>query len=95
MRAWAIGAMVLMPLLVAIGPQAGEVQIQPTPDCTTGIGIDYTMAQLVIGVLAVLMISGEYSTGMFRASLAATHAPMLNNSGRVVALGGPTTLRDL
>ena len=36
----------------------------------TGVG-GYHLAQLVIGVLGVLVISGEYSTGMIRSSLMA------------------------
>lgn len=37
----------------------------------TAVGAGYNVAQLAIGVLGVLVISGEYSTGMIRSSLMA------------------------
>ena len=47
------------------------------------------IAQLVIGVLGVLVITGEYSTGMIRASLAAVpkRLPVLWAQGRRVRRG--------
>jgi ABC-2 type transport system permease protein len=48
------------------------------------------LAQLAVGVLGVLMITGEYSTGMIRASLAAVphRTPVL--AAKVVVLGAAT-----
>ncbi|MEE6281323.1 ABC transporter permease subunit [Georgenia sunbinii] len=73
---WAIGAtlvsMVLMALLMAFGlSQSAEAGFDAGLDATMVLGLTYSMAQLVIAVLGVLMISGEYSTGMIRSTLAA------------------------
>ena len=48
------------------------------------------LAQLAVGVLGVLMITGEYATGMIRASLSAVprRGPVL--LAKVVVLGGTT-----
>ena len=82
---WALGAtlvaMILMSLLMAVGAatSAENPEFGPGPDGTMVIGFSYFMAQLVIAVLGVLMISGEYSTGMIRSTLAAvpTRLPVL------------------
>jgi len=76
---WAIGAtivaMVLMSLLMAVGlSQSAEAGFDAGLDSTMVIGLTYSMAQLVIAVLGVLMISGEYSTGMIRSTLTAVPA---------------------
>lgn len=54
---------------------------------TLVIGISYSMAQLAIAVLGVLIISGEYSTGMIRSSLTAvpTRLPVLAAKAVVIA----------
>src|ERR1700736_1244843 len=48
----------------------------------------YFLAQLVIGVLGVLIVTGEYSTGMIRASLSAapTRLPVLWGKAIVFAV---------
>lgn len=48
-------------------PPAEKVGFDPTGVSLRG----YFIAQLVIGVLGVLVVSGEYSTGMIRSSMAA------------------------
>jgi ABC-2 type transport system permease protein len=48
-------------------PPAEKVDFDPTGVSLRG----YFIAQLVIGVLGVLVVSGEYSTGMIRSSMAA------------------------
>lgn len=50
-----------------IGPGAVRLGIDPTLTSLRGI----FLAQLAIGVLGVLMITGEYGTGMIRATLTA------------------------
>jgi ABC-type transport system involved in multi-copper enzyme maturation permease subunit len=50
------------------GPGASLVGFDPTQVSLRGV----FLAQLAIGVLGVLVITGEYSTGMIRSSLAAT-----------------------
>src|SRR6202034_4325800 len=61
--------------LVAAVQMAHWSQLQPNDRLTydsinTAVG-GYHLAQLAIGVLGVLVISGEYSTGMIRSSLMA------------------------
>lgn len=73
---WAIAAtivaMVLMSLLMAVGlSQSAANGFDAGLDSTMVVGLSYSMAQLVIAVLGVLMISGEYSTGMIRSTLTA------------------------
>ncbi|MDT7728833.1 MAG: type transport system permease protein [Actinomycetota bacterium] len=54
---------------------ARQARFDPTDIALRG----YTFAQLVVGVLGVLVVTGEYSTGMIRASLSAapTRLPVL------------------
>ncbi|MEE6273109.1 ABC transporter permease subunit [Georgenia sp. MJ206] len=74
---WVIGAtllaMVLMALLMSFGASqaAQNPEFGAGPDGTMVLGLSYSMAQLVVAVLGVLVISGEYSTGMIRSSFAA------------------------
>jgi ABC-2 type transport system permease protein len=61
--------------LVAAVQMSRWTQLQPHDRLTydainTGVG-GYHLAQLTIGVLGVLVISGEYSTGMIRSSMMA------------------------
>lgn len=49
-----------------------DVKAQFEPIFRSLVGVD--LAQLAVGVLGVLLISGEYSTGLIRASLAAVPA---------------------
>ena len=49
------------------GPRLGDLGLDPTLVSLRGV----FLAQLAIGVLGVLVITGEYSTGMIRSSLAA------------------------
>ena len=49
------------------GPRLGDFGLDPTLVSLRGV----FLAQLAIGVLGVLVITGEYSTGMIRSSLAA------------------------
>jgi len=57
-------------------------------DSTLVIGVSYAMAQLAIAVLGVLIITGEYSTGMIRSSFAAvpTRWPVLVSKAVVITL---------
>src|SRR5699024_5985525 len=77
---WALAAtlvaMVLMSLLMAVGASqaAQNPEFGPGPDGAMVISLSYAMAQLAIAVLGVLMISGEYSTGMIRSTLTAVPA---------------------
>ncbi len=57
-------------------------------DATLVLGVAYAMAQLAIAVLGVLIVSGEYSTGMIRSSLAAvpSRLPVLVAKAVVIAV---------
>src|SRR5579862_4541300 len=53
---------------VVVGPRFGDGPFDPVQVSLRGV----YLAQLAIGVLGVLIITAEYSTGMIRSSLAAT-----------------------
>ncbi|MCH6163828.1 ABC transporter permease subunit [Streptomyces marispadix] len=67
--------------MVGLGPLFAEVTADRWPDLTAAERaayepaalslVGYYLAQLAIGVLGVLVITGEYSTGMIRATLSA------------------------
>ena len=65
-------------------PARGRRQFDPTAVSLTGV----QLAQLAIGVLGVLLITGEYATGTIRISLAAVPArlPLLWGKAIVFAL---------
>jgi ABC-2 type transport system permease protein len=72
-----LGTMVLIAVMLGVasrveGSAAG-------PDGQMAIGMGYTFAQVVVAVLGVLTITGEYATGMIRSTLAAvpTRVPAL------------------
>ncbi|RKS80057.1 ABC-2 family transporter [Motilibacter peucedani] len=66
---------VLAPILIAIpiGYNTGKNWggLAPEDQAPSGVLQGYFLAQLLIGVLGVLFVSGEYSTGMIRSTLAA------------------------
>ncbi|MCW3041072.1 MAG: transporter permease subunit [Solirubrobacterales bacterium] len=76
---WSLVAAVFAMVVIAIGIAAVQMNRWNTlslHDRTTFDSIDngvggYHLAQLAIGVLGVLVISGEYSTGMIRSSMMA------------------------
>lgn len=76
---WSLAAAVFAMVVLAIGiatVQMSRWTSLPAHDRLTFSSIDngvggYHLAQLAIGVLGVLVISGEYSTGMIRSSLMA------------------------
>lgn len=86
-------AMLLLALLMAVAASAvaSDGSFDPAEvglDGLTVLGTAYGMAQLVIAVLGVLVITGEYSTGMIRSSFAAvpTRLPVLAAKAALVAL---------
>lgn len=89
---WALGvtlvAMVLMAMLMAFSANTmADVDMVGVPeiDGTFVLASSYYMAQISVAVLGVLVISGEYSTGMIRSSFAA--AP-----GRLSVLAAKATV---
>lgn len=92
---WALGvtlvAMVLMAMLMAFSANSmAGVDIEGVPqlDGAFVLATAYYMAQISVAVLGVLVISGEYSTGMIRSSFAATptRLPVLAAKATVVAV---------
>lgn len=64
-----LGVMVLLAVMLGV---AAIVEAEGAgPDGEMAIGIGYYFAQIVVAVLGVLCITGEYSTGMIRSTLAA------------------------
>lgn len=83
-----LGAMVLFAVL--IGLSANIEESEAAADGEMAIGIGYYFAQVVVAVLGVLTITGEYTTGMIRSTLAAVPArvPALAAKAVVVAAVG-------
>lgn len=65
------------------GPDPGSFGIDPTSLSLAGA----MLAQIVLGILGVLAISGEYSSGMIRASLAAVPRRLPVLWGKAVVIG--------
>ncbi|HLT84531.1 MAG TPA: ABC transporter permease [Phototrophicaceae bacterium] len=82
-------AMVLMSLLMAFGASASaEAGFDAGLDGQMVIGTSYAMAQLVIAVLGVLMMTGEYSTGMIRSTLTAVPARVPALVAKAIVIAG-------
>ncbi len=73
-------------------------RVSPAHPAATAVSVSLygiLLAQLVIGVLGVLMFSGEYGTGMIRASLAVVPARLPVIWAKLIVLAGlvlPVTL---
>lgn len=80
-----LAAMVL--IAVMLGLASLVEQGAAGPDGRMAIGMSYSFAQVVVAVLGVLTITGEYSTGMIRSTLAAvpTRLPVLAAKAVLVA----------
>ena len=74
----AIG-MIAIALIVAYNTRHLAANIQPDDHVPSSTLQGYYLGQLLIGALGVLFVSGEYSTGMIRSTLAAvpTRLPVL------------------
>jgi ABC-2 type transport system permease protein len=66
---WVLGAGIAV--TIALGTVAGLNTQDPHGDPTSNMLSGVLFGQLVLGVLGVLVMSGEYSSGMIRATLAA------------------------
>jgi hypothetical protein len=78
------------------GPKAAPRDVRAIADPVgfilgTGVGL----AQLAIGVLGVLVITSEYSTGVVRASLLAVprRLPVLAAKARATSMSGPVMVQ--
>ncbi|MGV8967036.1 MAG: ABC transporter permease subunit [Cellulomonas sp.] len=93
---WALGAtlVVMVGIVTLFSGVIASQSSQPQPDqggmssTITVFWIAATMAQLVVAVLGVLVVTGEYSTGMIRSTLAAVpkRLPALWAKGVVMAV---------
>jgi ABC-2 type transport system permease protein len=75
----AVLGMVLIALLVAYNTRHITANLQPDDHVQSSTLQGYYLGQLLIGALGVLFVTGEYSTGMIRSTLAAvpTRLPVL------------------
>jgi ABC-2 type transport system permease protein len=71
MLAGAVGASILIDTLIGYNTGKNFTDLAPEDSAPSGVLQGYYLAQLLIGVLGVLFVSGEYSTGMIRSTLAA------------------------
>lgn len=80
-----LAAMVLIAVMLGVASMVEEGAAGP--DGQMAIGMGYTFAQVVVAVLGVLTITGEYTTGMIRSTLAAvpTRLPALAAKAVLVA----------
>jgi len=94
-------ALITIILIVGVGAVlAGgkPYRVSPAHPAATAVSVSLygiLLAQLVIGVLGVLMFSGEYGTGMIRASLAVVPARLPVLWAKLIVLAGlvlPVTL---
>ncbi len=83
-----LAVMVLIALVIGLASLVGEAATGV--DGELAIGMGYSFAQLVVAVLGVLTITGEYSTGLIRSTLAAvpTRLPVLGAKALVLASVG-------
>jgi ABC-2 type transport system permease protein len=80
-----LAAMVLIAVMLGVASLVEEGAVGP--DGQMAIGMGYSFAQVVVAVLGVLTITGEYTTGMIRSTLAAvpTRLPALVAKAVLVA----------
>jgi ABC-type transport system involved in multi-copper enzyme maturation permease subunit len=67
----AVAGMVVLALLVAYNTRHLTSNLQPNDTAPSSTLQGYYLAQLLIGALGVLFVSGEYGTGMIRSTLVA------------------------
>jgi len=67
----AVVGMLILGLIVAYNTRDLSSNLQPDDIAPSSTLQGYNLSQLLIGALGVLFVSGEYSTGMIRATLAA------------------------
>jgi ABC-2 type transport system permease protein len=91
---WTVGTTVAAMVLIAVMLAAtlridGQAAVEGL-DGTAAVNMGYTFAQVVVAVLGVLTITGEYATGMIRSTLAAvpTRVPVLAAKAVLIAVVG-------
>lgn len=81
-----LAAMVLIALMLGVASLVEEGAAGP--DGTMAIGMGYTFAQVVVAVLGVLTITGEYTTGMIRSTFAAVPTRLPSLAAKAVIVAG-------
>lgn len=80
-----LAVMVLIAVMLGV---ASRVEDGPGgPDGQMAIGMGYTFAQVVVAVLGVLTITGEYTTGMIRSTFASVPARVPAVAAKAVLVG--------
>ncbi|MCW2620581.1 MAG: putative transporter transrane protein [Frankiales bacterium] len=67
----AFGGVILIAVLIGYNTAKNWSTLAPEDSAPSSVLQGYYLGQLLIGVLGVLFVSGEYSTGMIRSTLAA------------------------
>ncbi len=67
----AVAAMIVIGLLIGYNTGKHPDRLDPEDTVASAVLQGYFLGQLLIGVLGVLFVSGEYSTGMIRSTMAA------------------------
>ena len=84
----AIGVLILIGVLIGWNTGKNFADLAPEDSAPSGAMQGFFLSQLLIGVLGVLFVSGEYSTGMIRSTLAAVPRRLTVLAAKVVAFGG-------
>ena len=90
----AVATVVAIGLIVAYNTRHLSANLQPDDLVPSATMQGYLLAQLLIGALGIMFVSGEYSTGMIRSTLAAVprRLPVLWAKGAVVLTVAAVTM---
>ncbi|HEU4513633.1 MAG TPA: hypothetical protein VFR87_11065 [Nocardioidaceae bacterium] len=81
-----LAAMVLIAVMLGVASLVDEGAAGPNGQMAIGMG--YSFAQVVVAVLGVMTITGEYTTGMIRSTLAAVPTRMPALAAKAVLVAG-------
>jgi ABC-2 type transport system permease protein len=84
----AVAAMIVIGALIGYNTGKNFAALAPEDAAASGPLQGYYLGQLLIGVLGVLFVSGEYTTGMIRSSLAAVPRRLPVLAAKAVVFGG-------
>ena len=83
----AVVALIGIGLLIGWNTGKNFATLEPEDAAASGAMQGFFLSQLLIGVLGVLFVSGEYSTGMIRSTLAAVPRRLTVLTAKAVAFG--------
>lgn len=83
----AVGALLVIGLLIGYTTARNVAGLGAEDAAASGAMQGFFLSQLLIGVLGVLFVSGEYSTGMIRSTLAAVPGRLTVLAAKAVAFG--------